>query len=314
MRHLLSCADLDLATATGILDLAEEMQQVQSRPVKKLPALRGRTIVNIFFEDSTRTRTSFEIAGKWLSADTINVSAKGSSVSKGESLRDTMLTLDAMGVDCFVIRHSSSGAAAQVAGWVRAQVVNAGDGQHEHPTQALLDAYAMRQHFRATAGTSEEFAGKKIAIVGDLLHSRVVRSNVLLQRTLGGEVILVAPPTLLPTGVENWGCQVSDDLDAVLGEADIVMMLRVQRERMTGGFFPTEREYTERFGLTEERLAAMKPGAAICHPGPMNRGVEISSAAADAANSLVLDQVAAGVAVRMSVLYHLLGSDEGAMH
>mgnify|MGYP000885576881 CR=1 FL=1 len=312
MRHLLSCADLDLATATGILDLAEEMQQVQSRPVKKLPALRGRTIVNIFFEDSTRTRTSFEIAGKWLSADTINVSAKGSSVSKGESLRDTMLTLDAMGVDCFVIRHSSSGAAAQVASWVRAQVVNAGDGQHEHPTQALLDAYAMRQHFR-TVG-AEGFAGKKIAIVGDLLHSRVVRSNVLLQHTLGGEVVLVAPPTLLPTGVENWGCQISDDLDSVLGEADIVMMLRVQRERMAGGFFPTEREYTARFGLTEERLAAMKPDAAICHPGPMNRGVEISSAAADAANSLVLDQVAAGVAIRMSVLYHLLGSDEGAVH
>lgn len=312
MRHLLSCADLDLSTATGILDLAEEMQQVQSRPVKKLPALRGRTIVNIFFEDSTRTRTSFEIAGKWLSADTINVSAKGSSVSKGESLRDTMLTLDAMGVDCFVIRHSSSGAAAQVASWVRAQVVNAGDGQHEHPTQALLDAYAMRQHFR-TVG-AEGFAGKKIAIVGDLLHSRVVRSNVLLQHTLGGEVVLVAPPTLLPTGVENWGCQISDDLDPVLGEADIVMMLRVQRERMAGGFFPTEREYTARFGLTEERLAAMKPAAAICHPGPMNRGVEISSAAADAANSLVLDQVAAGVAIRMSVLYHLLGSDEGAVH
>ncbi len=312
MRHLLSCADLDLTTATGILDLAEEMQQVQSRPVKKLPALRGRTIVNIFFEDSTRTRTSFEIAGKWLSADTINVSAKGSSVSKGESLRDTMLTLDAMGVDCFVIRHSSSGAAAQVASWVRAQVVNAGDGQHEHPTQALLDALTMRQHFRAIG--AEGFAGKKIAIVGDLLHSRVVRSNVLLQHTLGGEVVLVAPPTLLPTGVENWGCEVTDDLDSVLGEADIVMMLRVQRERMAGGFFPTEREYTERFGLTEDRLSAMKPGAAICHPGPMNRGVEISSAAADATNSLVLDQVAAGVAIRMSVLYHLLGSDEGAMH
>lgn len=318
MRHLLSAADLDLATATAVLDLAEEMQQVQSRPVKKLPALRGRTIVNIFFEDSTRTRTSFEIAGKWLSADTINVSAKGSSVSKGESLRDTMMTLDAMGVDAFVIRHSSSGAAAQVAGWVKAQVVNAGDGQHEHPTQALLDAYAMRQHFRTLGATpasgATEFAGKRIAIVGDLLHSRVVRSNVLLQRTLGGEVVLVAPPTLLPTGVENWGCEVTGDLDAVLGTCDVVMMLRVQRERMAGGYFPTEREYSERFGLTEERLAALKPGAAICHPGPMNRGVEISSAAADAANSLVLDQVAAGVAVRMSVLYHLLGSDEGAVH
>lgn len=312
MRHLLSCADLDLTSATAILDLAEEMQQVQSRPVKKLPALRGRTIVNIFFEDSTRTRTSFEIAGKWLSADTINVSAKGSSVSKGESLRDTMLTLDAMGVDAFVIRHSSSGAAAQVASWVRAQVVNAGDGQHEHPTQALLDAYTMRQHFRRIG--AEGFAGKRIAIVGDLLHSRVVRSNVLLQHILGGKVVLVAPPTLLPTGVETWGCEVSTSLDAVLDSCDIVMMLRVQRERMAGGFFPTEREYTETYGLTPERLAAMKPTAAICHPGPMNRGVEISSAAADAANSLVLEQVAAGVAIRMSVLYHLLGSDEGAMH
>lgn len=312
MRHLLSCADLDQAQALSILDLAVEMQQVQSRPVKKLPALRGRTIVNIFFEDSTRTRTSFEIAGKWLSADTVNVSAKGSSVSKGESLRDTMLTLDAMGADAFVIRHSSSGAAQQVAGWVRAQVINAGDGQHEHPTQALLDAYAMRQHWRRL-GVDDSFAGKRIAIVGDLLHSRVVRSNVLLQRVLGGDVVLVAPPTLLPTGVEDWGCEVSDDLDAVVGCCDIVMMLRVQRERMAGGFFPTEREYTEGFGLTPERLAALKPTAAICHPGPMNRGVEISSAAADAANSLVLDQVAAGVAVRMSVLYHLLAADDGAL-
>jgi len=321
MRHLLSAADLDLASATSILDVAEEMQQVQSRPVKKLPALRGRTVVNIFFEDSTRTRTSFEIAGKWLSADTINVSAKGSSVSKGESLRDTMLTLDAMGVDAFVIRHPSSGAAQQVAGWVKAQVINAGDGQHEHPTQALLDAYSMRHHFRSllaerdeapSPGSGTEFQGKKIAIVGDLLHSRVVRSNVLLQRTLGGEVVLVAPPTLLPPGVETWSCPVTSDFDAALAEADIVMMLRVQRERMAGGFFPTEREYVEGYGLTEARLAAMKPGAAICHPGPMNRGVEISSAAADAANSLVLDQVAGGVAVRMSVLYHLLGSDIGA--
>lgn len=312
MRHLLSSADLDLESATAILDLAEEMQKVQSRPVKKLPALRGRTIVNIFFEDSTRTRTSFEIAGKWLSADTINVSAKGSSVSKGESLRDTMLTLDAMGVDAFVIRHSSSGAAAQVASWVRAQVVNAGDGQHEHPTQALLDAYTMRQHFRRIG--SGGFEGKRIAIVGDLLHSRVVRSNVLLQHILGGEVVLVAPPTLMPPGVENWGVECAENLDSVIADCDVVMMLRVQRERMAGGFFPTEREYTEHFGLTPERLQAMRPTAAICHPGPMNRGVEISSAAADAANSLVLDQVAAGVAVRMSVLYHLLGSDEGALH
>lgn len=310
MRHLLSAGDLSLSEAESILDLAEQMQQVQTRPVKKLPTLRGRTVVNMFFEDSTRTRTSFEIAGKWLSADTINVSAKGSSTSKGESLRDTMLTLDAMGVDAFVIRHASSGAVAQAAGWVRAHVVNAGDGQHEHPTQALLDAYAMRHHFRSLG--REGWQGKRIAIVGDLLHSRVVRSNVLLQRTLGAEIILVAPPTLLPPGVESWGCQVTSDFDSVVGSVDVAMMLRVQRERMAGGFFPTAREYAEGYGLTLERLERLKPGAAICHPGPMNRGVEISSEAADAANSLVLEQVAAGVAVRMSVLYHLLGgSDEG---
>ena len=310
MKHLLSAADLSLDEITGILDLAEEMHQVQNRPVKKLPALRGRTVINMFFEDSTRTRSSFEIAGKWLSADTINVTGKGSSTSKGESLRDTMLTLDAMGVDAFVIRHGSSGAVAQAAGWVKAHVVNAGDGQHEHPTQALLDAYAMRRHFRSLG--ADGWAGKKIAIVGDLLHSRVVRSNVLLQRTLGSQVALVAPPTLLPTGVDAWGCEVTSDFDAVLDECDVVMMLRVQRERMAGGFFPTPREYAEGYGLTLERLGRLKKGAAICHPGPMNRGVEISSEAADAANSLILEQVSAGVAVRMSVLYHLLGgSDEG---
>ena len=310
MKHLLSAGDLSLDEVNDILDQAEAMQQVQSRPVKKLPALRGRTVINMFFEDSTRTRSSFEIAGKWLSADTINVTGKGSSTSKGESLRDTMLTLDAMGVDAFVIRHGSSGAVAQAAGWVKAHVVNAGDGQHEHPTQALLDAYAMRRHFRSR--DADGWAGKKIAIVGDLLHSRVVRSNVLLQRTLGSQVALVAPPTLLPTGVDAWGCEVTSDFDAVLDECDVVMMLRVQRERMAGGFFPTPREYAEGYGLTLERLGRLKKGAAICHPGPMNRGVEISSEAADAANSLILEQVSAGVAVRMSVLYHLLGgSDEG---
>ena len=308
MRHLLSAADLSRAEALDLLDVAEEMHEVQRRPIKKLPALRGRTIVNLFFEDSTRTRTSFEIAGKWMSADTINVSGKGSSVSKGESLRDTMLTLDAMGVDCFVIRHASSGAVAQAAGWVRACVVNAGDGQHEHPTQALLDAYTMRQHFRAQ-GLGDGFEGKRIAIVGDLLHSRVVRSNVLLQATLGGQVTLVAPPTLLPSGVDAWGVRVTGDFDAVLERADVVMMLRVQRERMAGGFFPTAREYSAGYGLTPERLARLKKSAAILHPGPMNRGVEISSAAADAAASRVLDQVSAGVAVRMSVLYHLLGGE-----
>lgn len=309
MRHLLSAADLSADEVASLLDVAEEMHEVQRRPIKKLPALRGRTIINMFFEDSTRTRTSFEIAGKWMSADTINVSGKGSSVSKGESLRDTMMTLDAMGVDCFVIRHASSGAVAQAAGWVRASVVNAGDGQHEHPTQALLDAYTMRQHFRAAPGVSDSFEGKRIVIVGDLLHSRVVRSNVLLQRTLGGQVTLVAPPTLLPTGVDTWGVRVTQDLDAALADADVVMMLRVQRERMSGGFFPTAREYSAGYGLTAERLAALRPTAAIMHPGPMNRGVEISSEAADAASSRVLDQVSAGVAVRMSVLYHLLGGE-----
>lgn len=313
MRHLLSAGDLSPAEVTSILDVAEEMHAIQGRPIKKLPTLRGRTVLNMFFEDSTRTRTSFEMAGKWMSADTINVTGKGSSTSKGESLRDTMLTLDAMGTDCFVIRHGSSGAVAQAAGWVKAHVINAGDGTHEHPTQALLDAFAMRRHFRGLtrsgrpAGGDEGFEGRTIAIVGDLLHSRVVRSNVLLQRTLGSRVILVAPPTLLPTGVEQWGCEVTDDLDAALEASDIVMMLRVQRERMQGGFFPTAREYTELYGLTPERLARLRPGAAICHPGPMNRGLEISSEAADAANSLILDQVTAGVSVRMSVLYHLLG-------
>ena len=310
MRHLLSAGDLSLAEATSILDVAEEMDAIQDRPIKKLPTLRGRTVINMFFEDSTRTRTSFEMAGKWMSADTINVTGKGSSTSKGESLRDTMLTLDAMGTDCFVIRHASSGAVAQAAGWVKAQVVNAGDGTHEHPTQALLDAFAMRRHWRGLgddARGEDAFHGKTIAIVGDLLHSRVVRSNVLLQRTLGSNVILVAPPTLLPTGVEHWGCEVTSDFDSVLARADIVMMLRVQRERLHGGFFPTAREYTELYGLTPERLARLREGAAVCHPGPMNRGLEISSEAADAANSLILDQVRAGVSVRMSVLYHLLG-------
>lgn len=307
MRHLLSAGDLSLAEVTSILNVAEEMDAIQDRPIKKLPTLRGRTVINMFFEDSTRTRTSFEMAGKWMSADTINVTGKGSSTSKGESLRDTMLTLDAMGTDCFVIRHRSSGAVAQAAGWVKAQVVNAGDGTHEHPTQALLDAFTMRRHFRQLAEGDDAFAGKTIAIVGDLLHSRVVRSNVLLQRTLGSKVILVAPPTLLPTGVEHWGCEVTSNFDAVVERADIVMMLRVQRERMHGGFFPTAREYTELYGLTPERLARLREGAAVCHPGPMNRGLEISSEAADAANSLILDQVRAGVSVRMSVLYHLLG-------
>ena len=320
MRHLLSAADLD-ATGTGeILDLAEEMALVQGRPVKKLPALRGRTVVNLFFEDSTRTRSSFELAGKWLSADVINISAKGSSVSKGESLRDTVLTVASMGVDAMIIRHMASGAPLQAARWfaelgLGVHVVNAGDGTHEHPTQALLDAFTLRRHFRAQesggARPAQPFAGRRIAVVGDITHSRVARSNVLLLTTLGAEVVLVAPPTLLPSGVDGWPVEVRTDLDEVLGEVDAVMMLRVQRERMSGGYFPTPREYTVGYGLTRSRLGRLRPGAAICHPGPMNRGLEISADAADSAGSLILDQVAAGVAVRMSVLYQLLGgSDE----
>nr|WP_156612169.1 aspartate carbamoyltransferase catalytic subunit [Auraticoccus cholistanensis] len=309
---MLSAADLSVDEVASILDLAEEMSAVQSRPVKKLPALRGRTVVNLFFEDSTRTRSSFELAGKWLSADVINISAKGSSVSKGESLRDTVLTVAAMGVDALVIRHMASGAPLQASQWVDAHVVNAGDGTHEHPTQALLDAYAMRRHFRA-ADPGFSWADKTVAVVGDLTHSRVARSNVLLLRTLGARVVLVAPPTLLPSGVDSWPAEVCTDLDPVVESADVLMMLRVQRERMSGGYFPTPREYTVGYGLTRDRLARMKPGAAIAHPGPMNRGLEISADAADSAASLVLDQVASGVAVRMSVLYHLLGgSDEDA--
>jgi aspartate carbamoyltransferase catalytic subunit len=307
MRHLLSAADLDLASATDIFDVAEEMSLLQGRPVKKLPALRGRTVVNLFFEDSTRTRSSFEIAGKWLSADVINVSAKGSSVSKGESLRDTVLTVAAMGVDALVIRHHASGAPRQVTQWIDAHVLNAGDGTHEHPTQALLDAFTLRRHFRQTAPTLRDFEGKTIAIVGDITHSRVARSDVLLLNTLGADVIMVAPPTLWPSGVEAWPARFCTDLDEVLPLVDAVMMLRVQRERMSGGYFPTAREYTIGYGLTSPRLEMLKLGAAICHPGPMNRGLEISAEAADAANSLILEQVAAGVAVRMSVLYSLLG-------
>jgi len=307
MQHLLSAADLDLASATEIFDVAEEMSLLQGRPVKKLPALRGRTVVNLFFEDSTRTRSSFEIAGKWLSADVINVSAKGSSLSKGESLRDTVLTVAAMGVDALVIRHHASGAPRQVTQWIDAHVLNAGDGTHEHPTQALLDAFTLRRHFRQTAPTLRDFEGKTIAIVGDITHSRVARSNVLLLNTLGADVIMVAPPTLWPSGVDSWPARFCTDLDEVLPLLDAVMMLRVQRERMSGGYFPTPREYTIGYGLTSQRLEMLKVGAAICHPGPMNRGLEISAEAADAANSLILEQVAAGVAVRMSVLYSLLG-------
>jgi aspartate carbamoyltransferase catalytic subunit len=305
-RHLLSMNDLDKQDILTILDTAASMHDVQRREVKKLPTLRGRTVVNMFFEDSTRTRSSFEIAGKWLSADMINISAKGSSTSKGESLRDTVRTVAAMGVDGFVIRHSASGAAQQVSQWVDAVVINAGDGMHEHPTQALLDAYSMRQRLG-------DLEGLQVALVGDLTHSRVLRSNLICLKTLGARVTVVAPPTLMPAGIDTWaqreGFDTSYDLDAVLPTVDAVMMLRVQRERMSGGFFPTAREYTVGYGLTRERLRSLQKHTVICHPGPMNRGLEIAADAADAAQSLVLDQVSAGVAVRMSVLYHLFAGE-----
>jgi len=310
VKNLLSAADLDRDEATAILDTAARMHAIQTREVKKLPPLRGRTVVNLFFEDSTRTRSSFEIAGKWLSADVINVSAKGSSVSKGESLRDTALTVAAMGVDALVVRHHASGAVQRLAGWVDCHVVNAGDGTHEHPTQALLDAYTLRTRLG-------DLADRHVAIVGDITHSRVARSNVLLLRTLGARVTLVAPPTLLPAGVAGWPCETSWDLDATLcgkehGDVDAVMMLRVQRERMSGGYFPTEREYAMAYGLSPQRLGLLSEDAPILHPGPMNRGLEISSLAADSARSVILHQVQAGVAVRMAVLYRLLaGADEG---
>jgi aspartate carbamoyltransferase catalytic subunit len=308
----LSAADLDRDEALAILDTAQRMHAIQTREVKKLPPLRGRTVVNLFFEDSTRTRSSFEIAGKWLSADVINVSAKGSSVSKGESLRDTALTVAAMGVDALVVRHHASGAVHRLASWVDCHVINAGDGTHEHPTQALLDAYTLRDRIK-------EFTDRHVVIVGDITHSRVARSNVLLLNTLGARVTLVAPPTLMPSGVGSWPCATSWDLDETLsgkshGDVDAVMMLRVQRERMSGGYFPTEREYAIAYGLSPARLDLIGDDVPILHPGPMNRGLEISSAAADSARSLILNQVQAGVSVRMAVLYRLLaGAEEVAV-
>ncbi len=306
-RHLLSIDDVSTDDIATLFATAAQMHDVQHREVKKLPALRGRTVINLFFEDSTRTRSSFELAGKWLSADTINITGKGSSASKGESLRDTVMTIAAMGVDALVMRHGASGAALQVSQWVDACVINAGDGTHEHPSQALLDAYTLQRRL----GPLE---GRHVVLVGDLTHSRVFRSNVACLTKLGAEVTVVAPPTLMPSGVAAWsaaaGFSVSDDLDEVLPTADALMMLRVQRERMAGGFFPSAREYAVTYGLTRDRLDALGPDVPICHPGPMNRGLEIAADAADAAQSLVLDQVSAGVAVRMAILYHLLAGED----
>ena len=302
-RHLISAADLSRDDAELILDTADELAQVADRPIRKLPTLRGRTVVNLFHEDSTRTRISFEAAAKRLSADVINFSARGSSVAKGESLKDTALTLEAMGADAVVIRHGASGAPHRLTGWVRGHVVNAGDGTHEHPTQALLDAFTMRRRLG-------RLAGLRVTIVGDVLHSRVARSNVWLLQTLGARVTLVAPPTLLPVAVDSWPCTVSYDLSGTLPDSDVVMMLRVQHERMNAAFFPTVREYSRRYGLDGDRMALLPGHAIVMHPGPMNRGVEIAAGVADSARSTIVEQVANGVHVRMAVLYLLLGGSE----
>lgn len=305
-KHLLSINDLGAEEAFGILNTASELAKISDGPMKKLPTLRGRTVVNLFFEDSTRTRISFESAAKRLSADVINFSAKGSSVSKGESLKDTAQTLQAMGADAVVIRHGASGAAQRLAdsGWISASVINAGDGTHEHPTQALLDAYTIRSKF---PDFNSSFKGLRVAIVGDILHSRVARSNVLLLTKLGASVTLVAPPTLIPVGVVDWNVKVSYDLDSVIENVDVLMMLRVQSERMANSFFPSEREYSRGYGLDSSRLNSLGSKAIVMHPGPMNRGLEISAESADSHKSVVLAQVANGVLVRMAVLYQLLG-------
>ena len=304
--HLLSVKDLSKSEALEVLDTARELSRITDGAIKKLPTLRGRTVVNLFFEDSTRTRLSFEAAAKRLSAEVINFSAKGSSVSKGESLKDTAQTLEAMGAELMIIRHPTSGSAQRLAesGWVNAHIVNAGDGMHEHPTQALLDAYTIRSHFPEH---DRDFTGLRIGIVGDILHSRVARSNVLLLTALGAQVVLIGPPTLIPIGAISWPVDISYSLDAEIGTLDAIMMLRVQSERMTDAFFPTEREYARDFGLGTERLKALKRSAIIMHPGPMNRGLEISAASADSPQSVILEQVANGVLVRMASLYLLMG-------
>ncbi|MHA7663869.1 aspartate carbamoyltransferase catalytic subunit [Mycolicibacterium sp. HS_4_1] len=308
MKHLLSASDLSRDAATAILDDADRFREaLLGRDVKKLPTLRGRTVITMFYENSTRTRVSFEVAGKWMSADVINVSASGSSVAKGESLRDTALTLRAAGADALIIRHPASGAAQQLAAWTASadgpsaspSIINAGDGTHEHPTQALLDALTIRQRLGG-------LEGRRVVIVGDILHSRVARSNVSLLSTLGAEVVLVAPPTLLPVGVSEWPVTVSHDLDAELPAADAVLMLRVQAERMNGAFFPSAREYSVRYGLSEKRLAGLGEDTVVLHPGPMLRGMEIASSVADSSQSAVLQQVSNGVHVRMAVLFQLL--------
>jgi aspartate carbamoyltransferase catalytic subunit len=313
LKNLLSAADLDRKAAIEVLDIAEEMAGVNHRDIKKLPTLRGKTVVNLFFEDSTRTRISFELAEKRLSADVINFTAKGSSVSKGESLKDTAQTLEAMGADAVVIRHSASGAAYKLAhsGWINGSIINAGDGTHEHPTQALLDAFTMRKRIHGDSSIGKGLDGVKVAIVGDILHSRVARSNLILLNTLGAQVHFIAPPTLLPANPSSFNAKLHYSLDNAIEseDLDVVMMLRIQSERMIASYFPSEREYSRIWGFNAQRLGRLKSRAIVMHPGPMNRGLEIDAISADSPQSTVLEQVTNGVSVRMAVLYALLSGE-----
>jgi aspartate carbamoyltransferase catalytic subunit len=302
-KDLLGIAELSCEEINLILDTTEAMREIGQRPIKKVPTLRGKTVVNLFFEPSTRTRTSFEIAEKRLSADTLNIAVSTSSVQKGETLADTAMNIEAMSPDMIVLRHASSGACHMLARICKSRIINAGDGMHEHPTQALLDAFTIREH-------KKRISGLKVTVVGDLLHSRVLRSNVLLLTKLGAEVWLCGPPTLVPVGIERLGVHVSTSIDEAVADADVIMMLRIQQERMQGAYFPSVREYFSVFGMTVDRVQRAKPDVIIMHPGPMNRGVEIASEVADGPYSVILEQVANGVAVRMAVLYLLAGGVE----
>ena len=302
-KDLLGIGDLTRDEIYRVLDTAVAMREIGERPIKKVPTLRGKTVVNLFYEASTRTRTSFEIAEKRLSADTLNIAVSTSSVQKGETLADTAMNLEAMSPDMIVLRHASSGACHLLSRICKSRIINAGDGMHEHPTQALLDAFTIRQH-------KKTIEGLKVAIVGDLLHSRVLRSNVLLLTKLGAEVWVSGPPTLVPRGIQQLGVKVSTSVEAAIADADVIMMLRIQQERMQGAYFPSLREYFQLFGMTRERVRLARPDVIIMHPGPMNRGVEIASDVADGPHSVILEQVANGVAVRMAVLYLLAGGVE----
>jgi aspartate carbamoyltransferase catalytic subunit len=301
MKHLLSIADLERTDLEDLLELSESFREVTQRDIPKVPALRGKVVVSLFYEDSTRTRISFETAAKRLSCDVMAFSVSSSSVQKGESLRDTVQTIEAMGIDAVVVRHSAAGAPNRVASWIDASVINAGDGCHEHPTQALLDLLTLRRHLGASLD------GARIAIVGDIAHSRVARSGALAFAALGADVTLVAPPTLLPSTLAGWPVTVSHDLDELIPELDVIYLLRIQRERQGEVLFPSLREYTARYGLTVERAARLRKDALVMHPGPMNRGVEIAAEVAEGPASVITEQVTNGVAVRMAVLYTLLG-------